>query len=113
MKFLVAFLLPALAGAAIWPDAIGAFHKIATPANTLLDRAVWDECGLAETEAAVYENTGKKFTATAWRPARLNRRPGRLRLAAELQGGALHRGRAGRGNPHHAPGGARELRALL
>ena len=67
MKFLVAFLMPALAGAAIWPDAIGAYHKIATPANTLLDRAVWDECGLAETEAAVYENTGKKFTATAWR----------------------------------------------
>jgi hypothetical protein len=67
MKFLVAFLMPALAGAAIWPDAIGAFHKIATPASTLLDSPVWEECGLAETEAAVYENGGAKFTATAWR----------------------------------------------
>ena len=67
MKLLVAFLLPALAGAAIWPDAIGAFHKTATPANTLIDPAVWEECGLAENETAVYENAGKKFTATAWR----------------------------------------------
>jgi hypothetical protein len=67
MKFLVALLMPALAGAAIWPDAIGPYHKISTPANTLLDRPVWDECGLAETEAAVYENAGKRFTATAWR----------------------------------------------
>ena len=67
MKLLVAFLVPALAGAAIWPDAIGAYHRASTPAVTLLDRAVWDECGLAETEAAVYENAGKRFTATAWR----------------------------------------------
>jgi hypothetical protein len=57
MKYLVAFLLPALAGAAIWPDAIGAYHKTAAPVVTLADRAVWDEWGLA----------GKRFTATAWR----------------------------------------------
>jgi hypothetical protein len=67
MKYLVAFLLPALAGAAIWPDAIGAYHKTTAPAVTLADRAVWDEWGLAESEAAVYENAGKRFTATAWR----------------------------------------------
>jgi hypothetical protein len=56
-----------LAGAAIWPDAIGAFQKTSTPANALLDRPVWDECGLAETEAAIYQNAGKQFTAMAWR----------------------------------------------
>jgi hypothetical protein len=67
MKLLIAFVLPALAGAAIWPDAIGDYRKTSTPAVTLLDQAVWDECGLAETEAAVYENAGKRFTATAWR----------------------------------------------
>jgi hypothetical protein len=67
MKFLVAFLLPALAGAAIWPDAIGAFQKTSTSANALPDRPVWDECGLAETETALYQDAGKQFTATAWR----------------------------------------------
>jgi hypothetical protein len=67
MKFLVAILLPALAGAAMWPDAIGAYHKISTPAPALADRPVWDECGLAESEAAVYENARKRFTATGWR----------------------------------------------
>jgi hypothetical protein len=66
MKFLVALLLPALAGAAIWPDAIGAFQKTSMPASTVGDR-LWDECGLAETEAAIYQNAGKQFTATAWR----------------------------------------------
>jgi hypothetical protein len=66
MKYLVAFLLPALAGAAIWPDAIGAFQRTSTPANAVGDR-LWDECGLAETEAAIYQNAGKQFTATAWR----------------------------------------------
>ncbi len=66
MKYLVALLLPALAGAAIWPDAIGAFQRTSMPAITVSDR-LWDECGLAETEAAIYQNAGKQFTATAWR----------------------------------------------
>ena len=67
MKLLLALLVPALAGAAIWPDAIGPYRKISTPVSALPDRALWDECGLAETEAAVYENAGQRFTATAWR----------------------------------------------
>ncbi len=67
VKFLfAALLLPALAGAAIWPDAIGAYHKTSTPQAALSDRPVWEEYGLKTSEAAVYEGDGKRFTATAY-----------------------------------------------
>ena len=65
--FFTALLLPALAGAAIWPDAIGAYHKTSTPQATVIDRPLWDEYGLKETETAIYENAGKQFTAGASR----------------------------------------------
>ena len=63
-----ALLLPALAAAAIWPDQLGAFHRVsAQPATPSADQAIWDEYGLQEGETAQYEGDGQKFTATAWR----------------------------------------------
>jgi hypothetical protein len=66
-KFLLALVLPALAQAAIWPDAIGAWHRTAVSKPVLADRPLWDEFGLRESETASYENGSAKFTATAWR----------------------------------------------
>jgi hypothetical protein len=66
-KFLLALLLPALAQAAIWPDAIGAWHRAAVSKPVLADAPLWDEFGLRESETASYENGSAKFTATAWR----------------------------------------------
>jgi len=64
--FFTALLLPALAGAAIWPDAIGDYRRTSTRPATLSDRPVWDEYGLKTAETAVYEGGGKRFSATAW-----------------------------------------------
>jgi hypothetical protein len=66
-KLLLALLLPALAHAAIWPDAIGAYHRTAASQPVLADGPLWDEYGLRESETATYENGAAKFTATAWR----------------------------------------------
>src|SRR5438309_5080988 len=67
MKAALLILFPALAGAAIWPETIGAYHRTATSAPTLADRAVWDEYGLKSSESATYQNGQDKFTATAYR----------------------------------------------
>ena len=67
MKPFLFLLLPALASAAIWPDAIGAFHRTAATASALTDRALWNEYGLKESETATYENGKDKFTATVYR----------------------------------------------
>jgi len=56
-----------LVHAAIWPDAIGAFHRVSTAPVTLDDRGLWDEYGLKESETARYENAGESFTATGYR----------------------------------------------
>lgn len=66
-RFLLALLLPALAQAAIFPDAIGAWRRTAASKPVLADGPLWDEYGLQESEAASYENGSAKFTATAWR----------------------------------------------
>jgi hypothetical protein len=67
MKLLLAaLLLPALAGAAIWPDAIGDYKKTSTQKAKLSDRPVWDEYGLKTAETAVFEGAGKRFSATVW-----------------------------------------------
>jgi len=66
-RFLFALLLPALAQAAIWPDVIGDWHRIAVSKPVLTDSPLWDEYGLQESEAATYQNGSAKFTATAWR----------------------------------------------
>ena len=66
MIFRVALLFPALAQAAIWPDTIGPYHRAGAMPVTLTDRAVWDEYGLKNSEAARYENDASGFTATAY-----------------------------------------------
>ena len=70
MKLLIALFLPALSQAAIWPDAIGPYHRTAATAVNnsvnLADRPIWEEYGLKESESATYENGAARFTATAW-----------------------------------------------
>ncbi|MGA2270608.1 MAG: DUF6599 family protein [Bryobacteraceae bacterium] len=66
-RLLLTLLLPALSQAAIWPDAIGAYHRVTASQPVLADRPLWDEYGLRESETAAYENGPAKFTATAWR----------------------------------------------
>ncbi len=61
-------LLPTLAGAAIWPDPLATFHRVSAIGVTpTADQAIWDEYGFKEGEQAHYEDSGQKFTATAWR----------------------------------------------
>src|ERR1700723_1065954 len=66
MKLFAALLLPLLAGAAILPDSIGAYHRTAVSQPTLNGRDLWDEYGLHEYESATYEKGAAKFTATAY-----------------------------------------------
>jgi hypothetical protein len=67
MKFLPALLLAGALHAAIWPDDIGPFHRAATTAVALDDRAIWDEYGLKESEGARYENGKDSFTVAGYR----------------------------------------------
>ena len=66
-RLLLTLLLPALAQAAIFPDAIGAWHRTAASKPVLADGPLWDEYGLRESETASYQNGSARFTATAWR----------------------------------------------
>src|ERR1700691_3325197 len=66
MKLFAILFVPLLAGAAILPDSIGAYHRTAVSQPTLNGRDLWDEYGLHEYESAVYENGAAKFTATAY-----------------------------------------------
>jgi hypothetical protein len=70
MKLLLALLIPVVSQAAIWPDAIGAYHRAAIMQVGFTDRPVWDEYGLKESESAKYENGrengASSFTATAY-----------------------------------------------
>jgi hypothetical protein len=68
--FFPAFLLliPAAAGAAIWPDTLAGFQRAtAQGVGFQSNHAVWDEYGLKEGEEAQYQTGSQKFTATAWR----------------------------------------------
>jgi hypothetical protein len=67
MKLLLALLIPVVSQSAIWPDAIGPYHRATTMQAGLTDRPVWDEYGLKESEAARYESGASSFTATAYR----------------------------------------------
>jgi hypothetical protein len=66
MKFFAFLLLPVLAGAAILPDAIGAFHRTSVSQPAISVRDLWDEYGLRDYESAAYENGAAKMTATAY-----------------------------------------------
>jgi hypothetical protein len=67
VKLSLLLLAPVLASAAIWPDALGPFHRTAQSTATLTDRGLWDEYGLKDSESATFENGKEKFTATAYR----------------------------------------------
>ena len=65
---LLAWGLHGVCSAAIWPEQIGAFHRLsAHPASSASDPALWEEYALREGETALFEGDGQKFTATAWR----------------------------------------------
>jgi len=67
MKYLLSvILLPGLAAAAILPDAIGAYQRGPASKPALSDQPVWDECGLKDSETAVYQSGKDKFTVTAY-----------------------------------------------
>jgi hypothetical protein len=66
MKLVAFLLLPLLAGAAILPDSIGAYHRTAVSQPTLNGRDLWDEYGLRDYESAAYQNEAGRFTATAY-----------------------------------------------
>ena len=61
-------LLPLAATAAIFPDMLGAFHRVSAHAVSFQsNRAIWNEYGFQEGEEAQYADGAQKFTATAWR----------------------------------------------
>jgi hypothetical protein len=66
MKLFVLLALPVLAGAAILPDDIGAFHRVSTSQPTIAARDLWDEYGLYNYESGAYENKSAKMTAIAY-----------------------------------------------
>jgi hypothetical protein len=59
--------LTAAASAAIWPDQIGDYKKVASKAVAVESRALWDEYGLSQAEQAEYAGGGRHFTGTAYR----------------------------------------------
>jgi hypothetical protein len=66
MKFIAVLFLPALVGAAILPDDIGAYHRTGTAPAAVADRPVWNEYGLRASESASYENGAERLTVSAW-----------------------------------------------
>jgi hypothetical protein len=57
----------AAASAAIWPDQIGDYRKVASRRPAVEDRGLWNEYGLSQAEQAEYAGGGGHFTATAYR----------------------------------------------
>src|SRR5579883_1077483 len=66
MRLALILLLPAVAAAAVWPDMLGPYHRASDAPAKLADQPLWDEFGLKNSEAAVYENGKQKFTATLY-----------------------------------------------
>ena len=69
MRLATLLLFPVLAGAATWPEAIGPYHRTSDSPAVLTDQALWDEFGIKDSEAAVYENGKAKLTAIVYRLA--------------------------------------------
>jgi hypothetical protein len=65
----ICLLLPALAGAAVWPETIGPWKRTAQAPVTVSDRPLWDEFGLKEAERATYENGDLEWNVTGYRMA--------------------------------------------
>ena len=66
LKFIVWMIVLPL-GAAILPDQIGEFSKGESRTLAVQDAALYQEFGFISAEQASYNNSGKRFTATAWR----------------------------------------------
>ena len=61
-------LLTGAAHAAIFPDHLGAYQRLAPKTIGIPDQELYDEYGLEATESADYTSPGKKpISATAWR----------------------------------------------
>jgi hypothetical protein len=70
MRIFAALAVPCFLGAAILPDAIGAYHRTGSSKPALADRPIWDEYALKDTEIGVYENApAKPLTVTVWQLA--------------------------------------------
>jgi hypothetical protein len=67
MKKLFLLLLPAIAGAAMLPDTIGAWQKGAATAAAVPDQKLWREYGLQDSETAPYAANGQKYSISAYR----------------------------------------------
>lgn len=67
MRKLLLLLLPAMAGAAILPDTIGAWQKGAAAAAAVPDQRLWQEYGLQDSETAPYAANGQTYTISAYR----------------------------------------------
>jgi hypothetical protein len=70
MRYLLSFfLLPAFSTAAILPESIGPFLRatVAPAAISAIEKPVWEEYGLRESETATYGGGKSKFTVSAWR----------------------------------------------
>jgi hypothetical protein len=67
MRFFSIFLLPVLAGAAIWPDSFGAYTRVAAKPGAPADVALWNEFGFQDAEEAVYAAGAGKMNARAYR----------------------------------------------
>lgn len=67
LLFLFPLILPALAGAAILPDTIGAWQKGAATPAAVPDQKLWQEYGMQDSETAPYAANGQKYTISAYR----------------------------------------------
>ncbi len=67
MRFLAAFLLPALASAALFPDTLGTAHRTEARPVSIADQPLWDEYGLQASEQASYASGAAIYTVTGYR----------------------------------------------
>jgi hypothetical protein len=67
LRILSVLLLPVLATAAIWPDALGQFQRASRSAAAPPDASLWSEFGFQEGEQALYAAGDRKFEARAYR----------------------------------------------
>ena len=66
MRLFAFLILPVLAGAAVFPDSLGPFHRTSDAAAALTNRGLWTEYGLKEAETAAYENGKARLRATVY-----------------------------------------------
>ncbi len=64
---LFSILVPLLAPAAVWPDVFAGVPRASTRPVAVTDKAVWEEYGFTEGEAAQYGSGPLRFTAAAYR----------------------------------------------